>query len=499
MDGYNKYTALANTIKIEDITSNKRNQSILHKLKNNDESFKELYIKDEYHPGDHHYTHEKGKDIGWLGYYIGRNTNLKTLHFHTACSPNAHVMFLYNGISCNNTIQKVKFWRCDLLDGSLFSMLDKFFKNNNRLEDILINRCTFGAGAVRQLSLAIGGSNQSLKEFQFEANNIIGSNGQLVADGQLVDIITALSMHPQLEHLHFNVMNMNIGRNECSALATLLRCTTTRLQSLTLYENNIDDEGIAVLVNGLANCNPLATLNLAANELVTIRGWKKLCTLFDTSNSLEDLSIYGNNIEDEGALVFANALSKNSTLESLDLDYCQITREGWIHFSKLLCDTSSVNGTYLSNHTLYYLGDAEEEENDHSGIPFHLGLNKKENKRQVAMAKILQHHFHFDMEPFFEWELKVLPIMIEWFTKAATCTYATQCPFHKKKMKLSAVFDFIKEFPMLYIEPVTQMEIAEYSALEEELQRSQIGDEQQAKLEEIRQRKARSMRRIGMK
>ena len=41
---------------------------------------------------------------------------------------------------------------------------------------------------------------------------------------------------------------------------------------------------------------------------------------------------------------------------------------------------------------------------------------------------------------------------------------------------------------MLYIEPITRKEIAEYTAMEEELQ----GDE----LEEIRQRKARALRRL---
>ena len=64
-------------------------------------------------------------------------------------------------------------------------------------------------------------------------------------------------------------------------------------------------------------------------------------------------------------------------------------------------------------------------------------------------------------------------------------------------MKLSAVYDFVKEFPMLYIEPVTRKEIAEYTALEEELlQGDLMGVEQEARLEEIRQSKARAMRRL---
>ena len=102
------------------------------------------------------------------------------------------------------------------------------------------------------------------------------------------------------------------------------------------------------------------------------------------------------------------------------------------------------------------------------------------------MIKILRNHSHFDMQPFFEWEFKVLPIMMDWFAKAASCT--AECEEKIKRMKLSAVYDFIREFPMLYIEPVSRKEIAECTALEEKLQ----GDE----LVEVQQRKARALRRL---
>ena len=101
-----------------------------------------------------------------------------------------------------------------------------------------------------------------------------------------------------------------------------------------------------------------------------------------------------------------------------------------------------------------------------------------------------------------------MPTMVEWFTKAANCTNSFEEGIKMQerlmqvgKMTLSAVFDFIKEFPMLYIDPVTRKEVAEYTALEEGLQSGgqQIGVEHQARLEEVRQCKARSMRRLGIK
>ena len=76
------YAALANTIKIEDITSNELNREILHKLKNNDESFDKLYfIGEDTGEGDD-YIPDEGEDMGWLGYFISNNTNLLELSFY---------------------------------------------------------------------------------------------------------------------------------------------------------------------------------------------------------------------------------------------------------------------------------------------------------------------------------------------------------------------------------------------------------------------------------
>ena len=79
-----------------------------------------------------------------------------------------------------------------------------------------------------------------------------------------------------------------------------------------------------------------------------------------------------------------------------------------------------------------------------------------------------------------------MPIIIKWFENAAFTT--TGYDEKINKMKLSVIYDFVKEFPMLYIEPMTRKEIVECTTLKEELK----GDE----LEKIRQRKARAMRRI---
>jgi len=503
INDYEQYAALANTIKIKDITSNIRNQSILQQLKHNDELLESVQITN-INPNPSAfmiattYILEEGEDIGWLGYFIGNNTKLKTLHLCGNWASYSHIRSLFNGLNRNKTIQHINFEFIHSSDALLLPMLDNFFKNNPNLTGIELEGSLVTVESGRQLSLTMGICSRSLKRVRIV----------LELTPPLIDTIAALSIHSQLEDLDFG--GTSIGRNGFIALANTLRSwSTPKLQKLDLRDCNIDDEGLEHLVNALTNINTLQELYMPYNSSITIRGWKTLSTLLELpASSLEDLIIFGNNnIGDEGAFVFANALSNNTTLTALDLFYdSRITNEGWAYFSKLLCDTSSVNKTYLSNHTLYCLGDGvyEDDFDDISGIEHHLVLNEDGQgkgkgkiamvKRKIAMKKIVHVHSHFDMQPFFEWEFKVLPIMIEWFAKAAACI-TTEYDKKIKKMKLSTLYDFIKEFPMLYIEPITRLEIAKYTAREEQLQ--WLGEED--KLEEIRQRKAHAMRRLGQR
>jgi len=508
-EAFSKYNAFSR-IKITDITSNEINQEILQRLKDNDGSFDKLRILHPPYPwvgtsdNNDYYTIIDGEDIVWLGYYIGQNTKLRELHFYSKTIDNE---LFYKELSRNSSINKVVYvdFTNYLLDGETFRMMVPFFKNNNSLNCLEVSEYTMSADCLRQLALAIAECNTSLNEVVFSSNQIGSEN--------IVDIITALSMHPQLNRIVLD--GMNIGRNPCTALSTLLRCSTTNLQSLSLNDNDIDDDGIKSLSQSIRG-SKLQELNLAGNRSISTRGWKAVSSLLATPNCcLERLDISDNNIGDDEALLFADALASNSSLRYLDLtgDDMTIRHED---FTVILCDESSINKTYLSNHT--FQGGNRICYTRSRDFQLILELNAYENKDQVAMSKIVWQHTHFDVQPFFEWEFKVLPLMIEWFTKASKASECIQ-DFVKQRrnrnghsrysprlnlgsafpegklerMKLSVVYDFIREFPMLYIEPVTRQKIAELNAIEEQLQGNPLWGE---KLEEIRKRKARAMRRL---
>ena len=441
MKTMDEYDRLAITMKIEDISSCKYKQGILRRLKENgqyfdrglwlqpdDGSYDEFCASEGWCPPRNDYFPDNEKEFAWLGYFLGKCTNVAELYIADplpSCKDGIEIF--RSGLGRNRSIRRIAFVG-HRIERRVIELVDLFFRNNNHLLEIEVTNCNLGNdGHPLLLSmLKCCKNNGSLKSICF-ANNVIG-------DGQLSCIITSLSMYQQLESI--DLAYMNIGRNECIMLATLIRNTKMQLQRLILCGNNVDDVGAKALADAISGSKP------------------------------------------------------NIKLKTLGLHENGIADEGWAHFSRLLCDTSSVNNTYLSNHTLSNLGTIHQPlPND---LASYLDLNRSsENKGQIAMTKILQHHYHFNIQPFLKWEFKVLPLVIAWLEKANACTFG----FEEKlaRMKLSMTYDFVKELPMLYIEPCTRREIKEYSALEKKLQGDQS---QKVRLEEVKQRKARAMRRL---
>ena len=89
-------------------------------------------------------------------------------------------------------------------------------------------------------------------------------------------------------------------------------------------DNNIGD----------ASCEALATL------------------LTDPNCNLHALDLGHNNITNEGATTIANSLVNNTKLRVLCLYYNQIDPSVDDVFSKILCNNTSINLTYSSNHNL---------------------------------------------------------------------------------------------------------------------------------------------------
>ena len=455
MNTIQMYDAQADSIKIEDIAANYNNRVILRRIKRN--SPEALWIQN-HHDADgedcEDYVPESANDMGWLGYFIGKNNQMEALIITPFTPPSGSSVMdvlepFLTGVNNNRSITHLVFreLQFDLLDGKAFTMLSSFFKNNNNLTKLEISNCTLGVKGPRLLALAIGSNKH--KSFQ----NITLS-GTIITSKELVDIITALSVHPHLQHL--NLDGNCLDHNSCKALATLLQNSATELQVLDLSNNEIDDAGVKALVPALKNCSHLETLRFNHNSSITTKGWQQFATVLEAPNSnLEELIIERNNVDDEAVAKFASALVNNHSLKTFNLGRMNWSTDGHFAFSKLVCNTASVNSTFLSNHTLRHVTVLS----DVSSQPI-LVLNKRRDKKEVAIIKVLQYHNDFDMTPFFEWEFKVLPLMIDWFKRASAITrMPTSCGRRIRPTKLSSIYQFVRGMPLLYVETCQRKEL----------------------------------------
>ena len=226
----------------------------------------------------------------------------------------------------------------------------------------------------------------------------------------------------------------------------------------------------------------------------------------------------GLNIGDDGAEVLARGLVGNKSLKRLCFDF-EADRGLASAFSTALCDTFSVNDTYLSNHTLHELEiwSGQDEFGFHvwnrddfpSDFRILLQLNK-EHPQHAARCKILMRHAHLDMLPFFQWKLKFLPLALAWFERAAPCTTLSihdNDPDLSRRVleesdeafqsrKLTALYEFVREMTMVVLERREELIVEAYNdeiarieeekkRLREELERR---DRQIKKLEEENKR-----------
>jgi len=183
---------------------------------------------------------------------------------------------------------------------------------------------------------------------------------------------------------------------------------------------------------------------------------KSLATtlLEDPNSNLQTLVLNFNEIGTEGAIAIANGLSNNNKLKKLDLKFNHGIDESVCAplFSNLLCNASTINDTYSSNHTLQKLSISGSEQL--------LKLNEGTNKSHVAIKKILLYHSDIDMTPLYGWDkedeksLKSLPYVIDWFGRVKEVggeKGSGTVEEDTSPRKLSAIFQFARDMPLMFV------------------------------------------------
>ena len=97
---------------------------------------------------------------------------------------------------------------------------------------------------------------------------------------------------------------------------------------------------------------------------------------------------------DEVFIEFVDVLSNNTSLYIFMFDDCEVTDQIWTALSRILCDKTTIESIYYSNHTLHNIGSIDISKTVyHSDIKSLLCLNENQDKTAVIRQKILTHYF----------------------------------------------------------------------------------------------------------
>jgi hypothetical protein len=170
--------------------------------------------------------------------------------------------------------------------------------------------------------------------------------------------------------------------------------------------------------------------------------------------ALETLNFNFIDFADESAYALAYALGQNKSVKSLRFGERGITTKGMKAFLKLICDSSSPNRIYLSNHTLRDISGLRYTRARASSIRTSilgwLKMNKDcQTPNLAAKAKIMHFFPDLDMVPLFQWNLKFLPLVKSWFQKTTSSNEEFAASIRNRE--LSAVYQFVRGLPVLVV------------------------------------------------
>ncbi len=402
-----------------------------------------------------------------------KNDNLESISFRyfeigLECARNIALML--NQPNQRNAMKILEFEETDISDDSM-TEIAVAFSAHPQLEELDLCDCSIGRNSCVALGNTLGSwSNPSLNKLSlcFESLDDEGSevlvagmrnchnltqlslrgNGSIAVDG--FRSLSTLFQYDQCRLKHLYLDSMNMGDEGIRTIATGL-ASLHSLETLDLSENSVGDDGLLAIATGIASLQLLKTLDLSGNRLISAVGLRSLSALLQSDScSLTTLYLWDIGFGDDGAAALADGLKGNNKLTTLIFNTGRLTSVGWSAFSRLLCDTSSINNTYLSNHTLVTIGDWSRDAPD--DVKQLLALNQRTDK-PVAMMKILKIHPDFNVEPLLLWKLKLLPLLMSWFEAATTLVddhkIIEESEATIRSRKISTLYKFIRGMPLL--------------------------------------------------
>eukprot|EP00984_Skeletonema_dohrnii_P037993 scaffold40711_cov105-Skeletonema_dohrnii-CCMP3373.AAC.1 len=186
-----------------------------------------------------------------------------------------------------------------VLNDQNMTSLFRGLTRSDSLREINLRQNVFGVGGIQAMVPFLQASN-NLRSLEINRNNIKSEGFRLLWRALLDSPIETLwcgwcgveDIEIDDEHIpkrleNLNLCGNNINPDGCRELTKLLLKEDTTLQDLHLRENNIDDEGVEILVNALRNNTSLTRLSLDANEKISKKGIGLMLRLVNDISSIK--------------------------------------------------------------------------------------------------------------------------------------------------------------------------------------------------------------------
>jgi len=391
-------------------SSNDNGEDRIDRLERNDPTLTEicLHHQEEWFPTN---------NAEWanMGHILGDATHLSDLGILNNISGEAISMTdewaLYSGLQHNRSIQNLHF--TGPLPGMFTSFVhpsNQFWRRNTFLVDLGVNGLELGRQDMKQLCSVV----TKLKNlaalgithcWSRDGDCFLGEDDDLFSI--FLRTLVDMKNHP-LKSLE--LQGNAIGSDSMNNLVwTIQRCCPD-LEELNLQDTNI----------GHRSCDPLASL------------------LRNPSSRLSSLDLWSCSMDDDCAVILADALRHNKSLQFMSLGRNNFTAKGRKAFSTLLCNKSSIEERFSSNHTLECLGS-----NDELSVHHLLALNLSDDKRAMAMNKVVKFHLS---ELLVIMGVKLLPNIMTTLGAKQKDSCHESCRLDL----LSAMFSIVRNTPALF-------------------------------------------------
>eukprot|EP00937_MAST-01D_sp_MAST-1D-sp2_P000950 g950.t1 len=141
--------------------------------------------------------------------------------------------------------------------------------------------------------------------------------------------------------LHAIRLHSEIGDNGVRMIAAMLHVANPNLTEVFLSGNDVGDEGAALFADALKDNSSIVKVHFGRNRIGD-DGARALAEALTQNASVRELVLYENRIGDDGVGALAEMLRANKTLEVLSLADNPAEHDGWEQLVDVLDDPSVV-------------------------------------------------------------------------------------------------------------------------------------------------------------